>query len=115
MPITEAFSGSETVSTTEWDLTTDTPGPDADTADGSYAVMLDLSALAAGDVFSLRAYERVVGGGTQRVVWEASFADVQAEPHWLSPWFNWLHGGTFTLLRRAGTDRSITWSIRKYG
>ena len=29
MAITEAFSGSETVTTTEWSLTTDTAGPDA--------------------------------------------------------------------------------------
>jgi hypothetical protein len=42
MAISEAFSGSETVSTTEWSLTTDTAGPDVDTTDGIYQAFLTL-------------------------------------------------------------------------
>lgn len=58
MAITEAYSGTETVTTTEWSLTTDTAGPDADTNDGVYQCFVDVSAMANGDSFRFRAYER---------------------------------------------------------
>lgn len=113
MAITEAFSGNETVSTTEWSLTTDTAGPDADTSDGVFQVFLDLNALAAGDTFQFRIYEKVLAASTQRVVYEANFTGVQGHPVWVSPSLVLLHGWDATLDKIAGTDRSIDWSIRK--
>lgn len=113
MAITEAFAGSETVSTTEHSLTTDTAGPDVETDDGEYQVWLDLSALANGDVFVLSGYEKVQAGDTQRKFLEFTFAHAQSTPNWVSPKFILMHGWDFTLDKISGTDRAITWSIRK--
>lgn len=113
MAITEAFSGSETVSTTEWSLTTDTAGPDTQTDDGVYQLFLDLNALAKGDKFTLRVYEKVLSTSTQRVVFRTFFANAQSEPNWVSPSLILLHGWDATLVRTLGTDRAIDWSIRK--
>jgi hypothetical protein len=114
MAISEAFSGSETVSTTEHSLTTDTAGPDVDTSDGTFCCLLDLSALAAGDVFEFRVYEKVTSGGTQRLMYTATFSGAQAEPNWMSIWFPLMHGWDMTLDKVSGTDRAITWSVRRY-
>ena len=51
MAITEAFSGTEAISTTEWSLTTDTSydTADAQTSDGVFQTFLDVSDMIAGD------------------------------------------------------------------
>jgi hypothetical protein len=113
MAITEAFAGSETVSTTEHSLTTDTAGPDVETSDGVFQCFLDLSALAAGDVYVLKVYEKVLAASTQRLVYTATFSGVQATPNWVSPSLILLHGWDMTLDKVSGTDRNIDWSIRK--
>lgn len=113
MAITEAFSGTETVTTTEWSLSTDTAGPDTQTDDGIYQVFLDLNALAAGDVFEFDVYEKVLGSSTQRVVYTARFANAQGAPVWVSPSLVLMHGWDMTLRKISGTDRSIDWSVRK--
>lgn len=114
MAITEYAAGSETVSTTEWSLTTDTAGPDVDTTDGVYQVFLDLNALASGDVFRFRAYEKVQAADTQRAFFTQDFAHAQGtEDNWVSPSFILMNGWDFTLIKVSGTDRTITWSVRK--
>lgn len=113
MAISEAYSGTETVSTTEWSLTTDTAGPDADTNDGVYQCFLDLNALAKGDVFEFKVYEKVLSSSTQRVIYSARFTNAQSEPVWVSPSLILLHGWDMTLDKISGTDRAIDWSIRK--
>lgn len=113
MAITEAFSGTEAVSTTEWSLTNDSSTIATQTDDGVYQVMLDLSALANGDVFQFRGYEKTRSGDTQRTFVEYTFAHAQNTPNWISDSFILLHGWDFTLDKLSGTDRTITWSIRK--
>lgn len=113
MAISEAFSGSETVGTTEHSLTTDTSGPDVETTDGVYQAFLDLSALAAGDIFVFKVYEKVLSSSTQRLCYVATFSGVQAQPVWPSPTLILLHGWDMTLDKVSGTDRNIDWSIRK--
>jgi hypothetical protein len=113
MAISEAFSGSETVGTTEHSLTTDTSGPDVETSDGVFQVFLDLNALAAGDLFSFYVYEKVLTGSTQRLAYSATFTGTQGAPVWVSPSLILLHGWDATLKKIAGTDRNIDWSIRK--
>lgn len=113
MAFTEAFSGSETVSTTEHSLTTDTAGPDLETSDGMFQCFLDLNALVAGDTFEFNIYEKVLSGGTQRKVYSCRFSGIQGTPVWVSPALILLHGWDMTLDKIAGTDRNIDWSIRK--
>jgi hypothetical protein len=110
---TEAFTGTETVGTTEWSLTTDTAGPDVETSDGYFHLLLDLSALAAGDTFEVRLYEKVISSGSQLLVESWTFTGAQGTAVTIIPPVPLLHGWDFTILKKAGTDRSVTWSIRK--
>jgi hypothetical protein len=112
MAIAELYSGSETVSTTEHSLTTDTAGPDVDTTDAVMQVWLDLSALVKSDVYELKIYEKVTSGGTQRVVYSVRFANAQTSPIWVSPTLIVMHGWDVTLDKISGADAAITWSIR---
>lgn len=109
----EAFTGTETISTTEHSLTTDSGGPDVDTTAGIFQAFIDLNALAAGDEFIFRAYETVRTGDTQRLVYTATFAGAQATPIWVSPTLILGVGWDFTLDKVAGTDRAINWRISK--
>jgi len=107
-----SFTGTETVSTTEWSLTTDTAGPDTDTTVGCFQAFIDLNALAAGDVFEFRVYEKARAADTQRLCYYARMANAQAAPLWTSPTLILGAGWDMTLIKSSGTDRLITWSIR---
>jgi hypothetical protein len=113
MAISELYSGTETVSTSEWSMTTDTAGPDSDTTDGVYQFFVDLNALAAGDLFEFKIYEKVLSSSTQRLAYSAVFSGAQSAPVWVSPSFILLHGWDATLKKLSGTDRAIDWSVRK--
>ena len=109
----EAFTGTETVSTTEWSMTTDTSGPDADTTAGVFQAFLDLNAVAAGDTFEFKAYEKVRTGDTQRAIYSARFTGAQGTPVWASPSLVLGIGWDMTLKKLAGTDRTVNWRISK--
>jgi hypothetical protein len=109
----EAFTGTETVSTTEHSMTTDTAGPDADTTAGVFQAFLDLNALAAGDTFEFKAYEKVRAGDTQRSIYSARFTAAQGTPVWVSPSLMLGVGWDMTLKKIAGTDRAINWRISR--
>lgn len=113
MAVTEYLTGTETVSTTEWSMTTDSAGPDADTGDGAFQAVIELNNLAVGDVFEWKLYEKCQSGSTQRLSGSARFADVQAAANWVSPCVLLMHGWDMTLKKISGTDRSISWSIRR--
>lgn len=115
MAISEAYTGTETVTTTEHSLTTDTSYDtgDAQTTDGIYQCFLDLNALAVGDIFEFKVYEKVLSGSTQREIFSVRFANAQGSPIWVSPTLILIHGWDMTLDKVSGTDRSIDWSIRK--
>ena len=112
MAISEAYSGSASISTTEWSLTTNTSGPDVDTSDGVFQVFLDLAAMAAGDQYQIRVYEKCRSASTQRVIYEAIITGTMA-PTWVSPSLILMNGWDVTLKKLAGTDRTLEWSIRK--
>lgn len=113
MAFTELYTGTETITTAEWSLTTDTAGPDVDTTDGIFVAVLDVSAIAAGDLYRLRGYEKCRSGDTQRVKYEAFIGGPQAAPIWESYGTLLMHGWDFTLTKISGTDRAIHWSIRQ--
>ena len=66
----EAYVGSEAVSTTEWSMPRDASYSSGSptTADGVYQIFLDLSDMIAGDELQMRVYEKVQSGGTQRLL-----------------------------------------------
>ena len=112
MAISEVYSGTETVSTTEWSLTSDSSTLGAITTDGVFQAFLELNNLAAGDVFEFKVYEKTLSTSTQRLVYSARFAGAQGAPVWASPSLILLHGWEMTLDKISGTDRAISWSIR---
>jgi hypothetical protein len=113
MAISEAFNGSASIGTTEYDLPSASTTISAQTTDGIYQLFLDLNALASGDEYRLRIYEKVQSSSTQRVVQEVIFSGAQTtEPVYVTPAILFLHGWTFTLKKNFGTDRTINWSIR---
>lgn len=115
MAIAEAVSGSETVTTTEWSLATDTSydTADAQTTDGVYQVFIDFNALAVGDQYQIRVYEKVLSSSTQRCVEEWTINGPLSCPVWVSPSLILMHGWDITIDKIAGTDRAIDWSIRR--
>jgi hypothetical protein len=106
------FTGTESITTTEHSMTTDTAGPDTDTTVGCFQACIDLSALLASDVFEFRVYEKARAADTQRLAFYASFSNAQATPLWFSPTLILGAGWDMTLKKVSGTDRTITWSIR---
>ncbi len=111
MAATEAYSGTATIGTTEWSMTTNSAGPDETTAAGTYQAFIDLSNLAAGDVYRFRIYRKVLSSGTMRVVDEFIFNGAQPNPHPASVALILMHAWDMTLTKISGTDRSISWSI----
>lgn len=112
MAISNAFTGSETTSTTEWSCTTDTAGPDVETSDGVFQVWLLVSSMAAGDELEIKFYEKVQSTDTQRVFYQANLVGEQEPPIWVSPSFVLMHGWDVTIKAVAGTP-TIDWAIRK--
>jgi hypothetical protein len=111
MALSELYSGTQAVDTTEWSCTTDSAGPDADTTDGIYQVFLDVSDMVAGDILQIRLYEKCRSGDTQRLANEWILTGAQASPLWISDAFQLMHGWDFTLDALAGTI-TVLWSIR---
>lgn len=72
---------------------------------------IDISALQSGDQYEWKLYEKVIGSGTQRIVASGLFMG-PTEPVFVFPAFMVRHGWDFTLKKLAGTDRSISWSLR---
>lgn len=109
----EAYTGTEAIGTDEWSMTTDTTNIATDTTVGMYQAVLDLNALAAGDVFDFYIYEKARSADTQRLMFYARFANAQATPNWISPAMILGNGWDMTLKKISGTDRTITWRISK--
>lgn len=107
----EAYTGTQTVSTTEWSMTTDSSGPDVDTTDGIFTANIDLNAMAAADVYLFQVYEKCRTGDSQKLVDSKVFQGVQSTPVWTykSPPLG--VGWDMTLLKLAGADCAINWRI----
>lgn len=110
--INEPFSGSASIGATETSLVTNTAGPDAETSDGAVQAVIDFNALAAGDQYRVRIYEKARSADTQRRILEAYVTGAQSDPIWTHPTLQLMHGWDVTLQKITGTDRTITWSIR---
>lgn len=102
-------TGSETVTTTEHSIFTDTAGPDSETTDKIVQAVIHFNAVADGDVFAVRMYES--DGTTQRRIDQWVIAHAQTNPAFVLPQFMLGVGYDITLVKLAGTDRAITWSI----
>lgn len=110
---TFASNTGATISTTETSMLNANSTIASNTTAGVYQAFVDLNALAAGDTFQLKIYEKVASGGTQRVVQTVYFTGVQSDPIAVTPSLVLINGWDITLKKIAGTDRSLVWSIRQ--
>lgn len=112
--VTEIYAVSQAVDTTEWSMTTDTAGPDADTTNGVFQVFLDVNDMILTDVLQIKVYEKINSGATQRCIYETILRDVQSCPIWASPALALMHGWDVTCKAIAGTI-TVVGSIRRIG
>jgi len=112
MAITEPYTGTEAVTTTEWSMTSDSSTLGAITDDGIYQLWLDLNDMILADELEVRIYEKVRSADTQRQVHMWKFKHVQTDKVWASPTLILLHGWEMTLKATVGTI-TVLWSIRK--
>lgn len=113
MAIAEYKTGTATISTTEYSLVTPGTTLASDTTDGVFQVFIDFSALTATEEYLVVVKEKATSAGTQRTIFSASVVGVQGSPIWVSPSLILMHGWDVTVDKIAGTDRSISWSIRQ--
>lgn len=110
MAVTEHESNTASPSLdTETTLNSTTP----ETTVGVFQLVVDVSAMAAGDVTIIRIKEKATSGGTQHKCDQYTIVGAQSKPLWISPSYMFLHGWDFTLEQTDGTARSYPWSIRK--
>jgi hypothetical protein len=110
--VTNSSSGTS-ISTTEYSILNASTSLSPSTTSGVYQIFLDLTNMVAGDQYRLRVYEKIISGGTQRVLYEPIFTDAQLQALVALPTLILMWGWDVTLKRLAGSDRSIGWSIRR--
>jgi len=113
MAISEAFQNSATIGVTEWFLASNSGTKTDQTTDGIFQLVIDCNAVANGDEFRVRLYERISSAGTTRIAEEWVIANLPSSPLWFTPAVILMHGWEFSLQKILGTDRAIPWSIRQ--
>jgi hypothetical protein len=112
MPISQLASGTRTTVTPP-EASYTSLGTDPNTTAGCYQLMVDVSAMANGDVLFIQCMEKCTGSGdTQRQVFEAVLANVQSQAMFATPALMLLNGWSFGLKQTAGSARALPWSIR---
>ena len=117
MGFLSTLDNTATIGTSEYSILagTTTGVPTSQTTEAVIEVVLDLSALAAGDQFKLTYYEKAVSGGTQRTLNTFTFTGAVFPPHQVMDPMHLKHGYDITLQKIVGTDRSIGMSARRVG
>lgn len=78
-------------------------GATAQTSDAIVQLFADLNAMATGNEVCIKFYEKVMAGGTQRIVDQWTFVGVQSRPIFVSPAFCVHVGWDFTITGVSGT------------
>lgn len=111
MALSEAYTFSATVSTTELSITGGTSTIQSRTTAGFYELVISQANLAKGDRFLVRLYEKVTSGGAQEIEVLGEHSGDVVGPFWV-PGRHLRHGWDFTIIRTAGADRTIVASVR---
>lgn len=112
MPITQLYTNTATISTTEYSLVNNSTTLASDTTAGVYQVFIDFSAMVAGDEYLIQIKEKVTSAGTQRTIYSSNLEGVQSSP-FVTPTLILMNGWDVTVDLITGTARSISWSIRQ--
>jgi hypothetical protein len=114
MAITVAYTGTATIGVTEYSLVNSSTTLASVTNVGVYQVFIDVSTMAAGDEYEIKIKEKVTSGGSQLSIYTAVLDGAQSSP-FVTPTLVLMLGWDVTMDKLTGTDRSISWSIRKVG
>jgi hypothetical protein len=112
MAVTEDYDGSASIGTAEYSLPNASTTLTPITVAGSYQAHINLANMAAGDQYTLRVYGKVRSSDAIGIIFKATYVGAQAMPVQVTPAIMLMHGWDITLKKDAGTDRTITWSIR---
>ena len=112
MTIATAFANSATISTVEYSLPNNSVTLATLTAAAIYQVFVDISNMVSGDSYRVTIYEAVQAAGTKRIAWTEVLNGAPSAPVWVSPSLLLMNGWDVTMIRLAGADRVIGWSIR---
>lgn len=111
MAITEAYTGTATISATAYSLPNNSTVAASIVTDGVYQVFVDFSALTVAESYRIQVLEKVTSGGAQREVFSAIVRG--STPSFVTPSLILIHGWDVLVTKLAGTDRSISWSVRQ--
>lgn len=114
MAITVAYTGTATISTTEYSLVNNSTTLASSTDVGVYQVFIDTTTMSADDSYSIQIKEKIVSGGTQKSIYTAILDGVQSSP-FVTPTLVLMLGWDVTMTLLTGTAASIAWTIRKVG
>ena len=114
MAISEAYTGTATISTTEISLVSGTSTLQSVATPAVIQVFIDTANMQAGDEYMIQIKDKVISGGTQKSIYTAYLDGVQSSP-FVTPTLILYHGWDVTMDLATGTGRSISWSIRKVG
>jgi len=112
MAISEAYTNSASISTTEYSLPNNSTSLTPITVSGVYQVFIDTAAMTVTEQYQIRVLEKVTSGGTQREIYVAILTGAMAAT-WVSPTLILMNGWDVTVKKLSGTDRTFYWSIRK--
>ncbi len=112
MSYTEAYTGSASISGTEYSLTNNSTTIATQTTDAQVDAILDFSDMTVTEQYEIKVYEKTRSGDSQMLVFPAiTLTGVQPSALTiLTPLL--MNGWDITVKKIAGTDRTIKWSIR---
>jgi hypothetical protein len=102
--------GTATISTTEYSLVNASTSLAASTTVCMMQGWIDFANMVAGDGYRVRVYEKI-NAGTKRTIYDTTLTGVQPGPLVL-PTLILGDGWDVTVLRTAGSDRTVLWSLR---
>lgn len=112
MPIAEPYTNTATIGTTPFSLPNNSTTLTPITVDGVYQVWIDFAALTVTESYEVSVTEKITSGGSARDVFSAVIAGTIAQSL-VTPSLILMHGWDVQVTKLAGTDRSISWSIRQ--
>jgi len=83
----------------------------ADTNNASFVLVVDLNAMALGDLVELRVKTMTLAAGTTRQAWKGTYQHVQLNPIKISPPIASDQSLTCTINQPAGTARAAVWKL----
>lgn len=114
MAITVAYSGTATISTTEYSLTGNSTTIASLTDVGVYQTFIDTTNMTANCSYEIDIKEKVITGGPQESIYISVLDGVQTSP-FVTPSLVLMLGWDVTMTLLSGNSASVSWSIRKVG